>query len=94
MNEAHGPGLGEYIIKVRSHLDDKKRYWFEGLTIEPGYDDEGRPVTTFTGHLADQAALQGLLAKIRDMNLTLISVNPVVLNASGESHETGKEKAT
>jgi hypothetical protein len=77
MNERQRSGSGEYVIKVRSHLDDKKRYWFEGMTMTTGYDEEGRPITTFTGPLADQAALHGVLAKIRDMNLPLISVSRV-----------------
>ena len=76
MNEANRSGLDEYVIKVKSHLDGKKSYWFEGMTMKTGYDEDGRPITIFTGHLADQAALQGVLATIRDMNLTLISVNP------------------
>lgn len=75
MDEANCSGLGEYIIKVRSHLDDRKSYWFEGMTMTTGYDKEGRPITTLTGHLADQAALHGILATIRDMNLPLISVD-------------------
>lgn len=77
MNETNDSGSGEYVIKVRSHLDGKKSYWFEGMTMTTGYDEEGRPITTFMGQMADQAALQGLLAKIRDMNLTLVSVNPM-----------------
>jgi len=77
MSEANSSGLGEYVIKVRSHLDDKKRYWFEGMAMVFGFDEDGRPITTLTGHLADQAALHGVLAKIRDMNLPLISVSRV-----------------
>jgi hypothetical protein len=84
MNGANRSESGEYVIRVRGHLDGKKSYWFEGMTMTTGYDEDGRPVTTLTGHLADQAALQGVLAKIRDMNLTLISVNPVVSNARNE----------
>jgi hypothetical protein len=75
MKEANCSGLGEYVIKVRSHLDDRKKYWFEGMTITTGYDVDGRPITTLSGHLTDQAALHGVLAKIRDMNLPLISVS-------------------
>lgn len=75
MDEANCSGLGEYVIKVRGHLDERKQYWFEGMKMTAGYDEEGRPITTLTGHLADQAALHGVLAKIRDMNLPLISVS-------------------
>jgi hypothetical protein len=75
MNEADSAGSGEYRITVRGHLDDRKSYWFEGLAITTGYDDDGRPTTLLAGHLADQAALHGVLARIRDMNLPLISVS-------------------
>jgi len=84
MNETNRSGLGDYVIKVRSHLDDKKSYWFEGMKMTNGYDEDGRPITTFTGHLADQAALHGVLAKIRDMNLPLISVSRVPSDSEGE----------
>lgn len=77
MSAADVSGLDEYVIQVRSHLDERKRYWFEGLTMTTGYDVDGRPITILTGHLADQAALQGVLATIRDMNLPLISVRRV-----------------
>lgn len=77
MNETNRSALGEYVIEVGSHLDDKKSYWFEGMKMTIGYDKECQPITTFTGHLADQAALHGVLAKIRDMNLPLISVSRV-----------------
>jgi hypothetical protein len=91
MTEVHCSGLGAYIITVRSHLDDKKSYWFEGLTMTTGYDEDGRPITTFTGHLADQAALHGVLAKIRDMNLPLISVSQLELGSSDEA-QSGNQR--
>jgi hypothetical protein len=77
MNQANRPGQGEYVIKVKGHLDEGKSYWFEGLTMTTGFDEDGRPITTFSGQLADQAALHSVLAKIRDMNLPLISVSQV-----------------
>ena len=77
MNEANCSGPGEYVIKVKGHIDEGKSYWFEGLTMTTGFDEDGRPITTFSGPLADQAALHGVLAKIRDMNLPLISVSQV-----------------
>ena len=69
-------GQGKYEIVVQGHLDEERSYWFEGLTMACGFSEEGTPITTFTGHLVDQAALHGVLAKIRDMNLPLISVCP------------------
>ena len=89
MNESNCSGLGEYVIMIRNHLDDEKSYWFEGLTMTIGFDDDGRPITTLTGHLSDQAALHGVLAKIRDMNLPLISVSKLEPGAQDET-QSGK----
>ena len=75
MNQGNYNGPGEYVIKVKGHLDERKSYWFEGMTMTTGFDEDERPLTTFSGPLADQAALHGVLAKIRDMNLPLISVS-------------------
>ena len=82
MSQIHFSGRGEYEIKVKGHLDERKSYWFEDLTITTGFSEHGTPITTLAGSLVDQAALHGLLAKIRDMNLPLISVNPVEADSS------------
>ena len=89
MNQGIYNGPGEYEIKVKGHLDERKSYWFEGLTLTAGFDEDGRPITTFSGPLADQAALHGVLAKIRDMNLPLISVSQI---EPGSGDETGRDK--
>ena len=80
MNQGNYNGPGEYVIKVRGHLDEGKSYWFDGMTMTTCFDEDSRPVTTFSGPLTDQAALHGVLAKIRDMNLPLISVNQVAID--------------
>lgn len=61
---------GHYEIRIRGHLDDKWADWFEGLiiTLEENGD------TLLTGEVADQAALHGLLRKVRDLGMPLISV--------------------
>ena len=59
-----------YQIKVRGRLDKEWSDWFEGMTINCEGDE-----TVFTGRVTDQAALHGLLTRIRDLNLTLLSVN-------------------
>ncbi len=62
-----------YEIRFKGHLDSYRAQMFEGLEMvqEPGGE------TLVTGSVADQAALHGLLAKIRDLNLILISVNHI-----------------
>jgi hypothetical protein len=60
-----------YEIKVEGHLDLRWSDWFAGLTVTHLAGDQ----TLLAGPLPDQAALHGLLERIRDLNLTLISVN-------------------
>ena len=60
-----------YQIKVRGEIDARWSDWFDGLDIASDGD-----VTTLTGSIIDQAVLRGILTKIWDLNLTLISVNP------------------
>ncbi len=62
-----------YQIRVKGNLDRKWSDWFDGLTIMPQADGE----TLLTGPVADQAALHGLLGKIRDLGLPLLSVKRV-----------------
>ena len=58
-------------IKIRGHLDQQWSDWFAGLTLTYPVGNE----TLLSGTLPDQAALHGLLERIRDLNLILISVN-------------------
>jgi hypothetical protein len=60
-----------YQIRIKSHLDSDWSNWFEGLTITR--EDNGD--TLLTGPVVDQAALYGLLKKVRDLGMPLISVN-------------------
>jgi len=59
-----------YQFRVRENLDDDLGTWFSPLVI--GHEPNG--VTTLTGRVRDQAELHGVLIKIRDLNLTLLSV--------------------
>ncbi len=60
-----------YAITVKGHLDPCWSEWFDGLTM--AYTESGE--TILSGPVTDQAALHGLLMRIRDLNLTLIAVN-------------------
>jgi hypothetical protein len=77
MNEPSFSGRGEHEIKVKGHLNERWSLWFEGMLITTDFGRDGTPITTFTGPMVDQAALHGVLAKIRDINMPLISVNQI-----------------
>ena len=67
------PAATHYELRVEGHLDQHWSAWFGGLTLT--HHDDG--TTTLTGSVTDQAELHGLLAKIRDLGATLISVTTV-----------------
>jgi hypothetical protein len=65
-----------YQIRIKGHLDQQWTDWFEGLiiTLEENGD------TLLTGAVVDQAMLHGLLKKVRDLGMPLLSVDPVKLD--------------
>ncbi len=69
-----------YEIRLAGHLCGQWTDWFGGLTITLGEDGD----TVLTGPVADQAALHGLLKKVRDVGLPLISVNRVEAIRTGD----------
>jgi len=62
---------GKTIIKVQGHLNENWKDWFEGLEIS--YEGNN---TILTGNLKDEAHMHGVLNRIMDLNLIIISVNP------------------
>jgi len=70
-----------YLIKIKGHLDDQWSDWLGGLEIT----QDGHGNSLLRGRVRDQAALHGILAQIRDLGLTLISIMPKDTN--GESIE-------
>lgn len=68
MNTTNEPGW--YEIRLQGHLDERWAAWFDGMTVEPRPDG----VTVLRGRVADQAALHGMLARLRDLGVPLLSV--------------------
>jgi len=64
----HNPG--RYEIRLKGHLDSRWAAWFDGLSLTNSSDG----TTILCGPVADQAALHGLLQKVRDLGLPLISI--------------------
>ena len=60
-----------FEIRLDGQLDARWADWFEGMTLEP----HGDGTTTLVGCVADQAALHGLIRRVGDLGMTLISVN-------------------
>jgi hypothetical protein len=73
------PGL--YEIRLKGHLDDRWSDWFDGLTITLKECGD----TVLTGPVTDQSALYGILKKIRDLGLPLVSVRPLEHGQANQS---------
>ena len=79
MSQRHHPtndgdqAVGRYEIRLAGRLDERWAAWFDGLSVRQS--DDG--TTVISGPIADQAALHGLLQRVRDLGLPLISVERV-----------------
>jgi hypothetical protein len=85
MTDHHGPSrdVPGYELRIEGHLDDHWSTWFDGLTLTR--EDDG--TTTLRGVVTDQAELHGLLAKVRDLGATLISVT-----STNAAHDGGAQQ--
>jgi hypothetical protein len=75
MNQAE-----KYEIRVEGHLDTRRAAWFDGLTLT--HETDG--TTVLHGPVVDQAALHGLLQKVRDLGVPLVSV----IHVAPDSHRS------
>ena len=83
MSETHAsrsrrPEAGQYEIRLQGHLEARWAAWFDGMTLTR--EDNG--TTLIRGPVVDQAALHGLLQKVRDVGLPLVSVRNVTTDGS------------
>jgi hypothetical protein len=85
-NEREGKEREVYEIRVKGVINGKWSEWFEGLKVSPQPSGE----TILTGPLVDQAALHGLLQKIRDLGLPLISVKRAGMEDSSGPQRGGE----
>lgn len=80
-----GAGAGWYRIRIQGHLGQRWVPWFDGLALTRDADG----TTLLQGRVADQAALHGLLNRVRDMGLPLISVTSTgPPEPNGDAYET------
>jgi len=77
------PHVQFYEIRIKGHLDAQWMTWFDGLTIT--LEENGD--TLLSGPVADQSALHGLLRKVRDLGLPLVSVVQIQTNRSKQGEK-------
>src|SRR5688572_20591472 len=73
MSTGHHQGSGRYGIRLKGHLDSHWAAWLDGMSLI----NESDGITVTRGPVTDQAALHGLLQKLRDLNVPLIPVTQV-----------------
>ena len=86
MHTANNACQAFYEIVIQGELDPTWEQWFSGLSVTLSSARGHSPTTTIAGPVVDQAALRGMLCKLWDLNLTLISVRRIEAN-SEEEHE-------
>jgi hypothetical protein len=81
---------GRYEIRIKGHLDTRWADWFEGLS----FTHESDGTTILSGPVVDQAALHGLLRKVRDLGLPLVAVSPIKPSSADTSDAEGQRDAS
>ena len=81
---------GRYEIRLKGHLDTRWTAWFDGLSLTHHSDG----TTVIHGPIADQAALHGLLQKVRDTGIPLVSVTRVESDEPGAPADEPREAPT
>ena len=80
----------QYEIRVEGHLGERWAAWFDGLAITS--EDDG--TTVIRGSVIDQAALHGLLQRLRDIGIPLISLTPVEdQTTERHAHDHGRNRS-
>jgi GTPase len=86
MNQRSGPHAPtHYVVRIEGHLDEYWSTWFGGLTLI--HEDDG--TTTLRGAVTDQAELHGLLSKVHNLGVTLISVMSI---RSVDDHDSPEQQ--
>ena len=88
MSTGQDPDSGRYEIRVKGHLEPRWAVWFDGMTLT----NEADGTTSIRGPVIDQAALHGVLNRLRDTGLPLISVTQLD-PSSNESMPTPRRNA-
>ncbi len=84
-----------YEIKVSGRIDPERAAWFGNMSLNVKHTKEGLVTTVLSGQVRDQAALFGILNRIRDLGLKLISVNRIeygLVNGNGKDNVSKKEE--
>jgi hypothetical protein len=82
MNTPTPDAAAPYELRIRGHLDQHWSSWFAGFNLT--HEDDGS--TTLRGVVRDQSELHGLLARVRDLGTTLISVTPIEVTRADSEH--------
>jgi hypothetical protein len=96
---AHAPEPpAAYRIQVQGCITPRWSDWFGGLSLTEDHAAGGRPVTTLSGLVPDQAALRGIINRLWDLNLTLIAVErlapPAESEVNDEQHASPRTSAS